>query len=250
MSGRPAEHSTNFSAELIPVFEDNYVFLIHDGRTALLVDPGEATAPLARIAELKLDLTAVLLTHHHADHIGGLAPIRQRFPEAAVFAPEKNRAQVPGATRYVAGGEHIETGGLCFAVLALPGHTLGHVAYFQPDQEWLFSGDVLFGLGCGRIFEGTFAQHFESLRSIKNLPPRTQVFCAHEYTETNLRFLRSLGPLSAEQELYAADLHAKRRADMPSVPLSLESELRCNPFLLSRNLPEFTQLRQERNQFS
>jgi len=118
------------------------------------------------------------------------------------------------------------------------------LAYYEPEQGWLFSGDVIFGLGCGRVFEGTYEQQFESLQKIKSLPDRTLIFCAHEYTEANLRFLRSLGPLSPEQEKYAAALQA------PSVPLSLSTEKKCNPFLLAENLEQFTVLRNLRNRFS
>lgn len=241
---------TDWNVRLLPVFDDNYIFLLQNDSAVIVIDPGEAKPVLQVLQSEKLSLAGVLITHHHHDHIDGLNELRVYNPELPIWAPLKNRGQIPGASTYVEEGDCVELAGLKFQVIELPGHTLGHIAYYNPQQGFLFSGDVLFGLGCGRIFEGTFEQHYKSLQRIAALPINTQVFCTHEYTEANLRFLQSLGPLSPQQQEYARRLAECRAQNRPSVPLRLIDELQCNPFLLSRNLTEFTQLRQKRNQFS
>lgn len=241
---------TDWKVRLLPAFEDNYIFLLQNGSAALVVDPGDAQPVLRTLKDENLSLAGVLITHHHHDHIGGLKELRMQYPQLPVWAPLKNRQQIADAGTYVREGDRVAVAGLTFQVLELPGHTLGHIAYYCEKPGWLFSGDVLFGLGCGRIFEGTFEQHYNSLQTIAALPDETRVYCTHEYTTTNLRFLHSLGPLSVPQARYARELAESRARGQPSVPLLLGSERESNPFLLCRNLTEFTQLRQKRNQFS
>ncbi len=238
------------TVELIPIFDDNYVFLIYDPETseAIVVDPGEAAAVTQVLNARKLKLIAILTTHHHADHIGGAAELSQTFA-APVWAPLKNKEQIKAA-HYVSDQEILTISGCRIQVLGLPGHTLGHIAYWFPEKNWLFSGDVLFGLGCGRLFEGDFSQGFASLQKIRQLPDATEVFCAHEYTEKNLLFCKTLTyEASARLSVYENNLIKLRSARLPSVPLSLEIEKQFNPFLLAPTQEAFSVLRQKRNIF-
>lgn len=186
--------------------------------------------------------------------LGGAETLQALF-SAPVYAPLKNKNQIPFADTYLEDGACLSVAGLEFAVLGLPGHTLGHIAFHQPEKRWLFSGDVLFGLGCGRLFEGTPEQAFASLRRIKALPPQTLIYCAHEYTETNLNFCKMLSlndnsPIfggDEDLELYENELRSKRELALPSVPLKLSIELKVNPFLLAKDVAQFAYLRDLRN---
>lgn len=233
--------------ELIPILNDNYVFALfaEDSRNALLVDPGEATVPLRFLRERDLDLADVLITHHHGDHIDGLAGL----PTVPTWAPEKNRAQIPYPHQSVRDGDRIRAAGFEFEVWALPGHTLGHVAYWEPQEKWLFSGDVIFGLGCGRLFEGTPDQMWQSLQRIRALPDDTKIFCTHEYTMRNLQFCRAEWPQDEKYIHYESKIFARRKQNRPTVPLLLKTEKILNPFLNSRSASEFKKIRERRNQF-
>ncbi|MGE5084907.1 MAG: hydroxyacylglutathione hydrolase [Bacillota bacterium] len=242
--------------ELLPIFDDNYVFcLIDDGhREVVVVDPGESSSVCNFLEEHDYKLTGVLITHHHHDHIGGISDLTQQHP-APVIAPQKNRNQILFADRWVAEGDRFQIGSFDFEVMELPGHTLGHVAYWVPTAKWLFSGDVVFGLGCGRLFEGTHQQMYDSLQRIKRLPQETLVYCTHEYTETNLHFCKMLSnlddsPITGDDEdleIYENQLRHRRDMNLPSVPLKLSIEMKVNPFLLARSVSQFTYLRELRN---
>lgn len=248
--------SSTLRVELVPIFEDNYVFvLIDEGqREALVVDPGEARAVSEYLRHEKLSLKGILLTHHHSDHIGGVKELQEAF-SAPVYAPQKNKSQISYANHFVKEGDEVQAGSFSFSVMELPGHTLGHIAFWNSAKKWLFSGDVLFGLGCGRLFEGTYEQMYESLQRIKALPPETLIYCTHEYTETNLQFCKMLcasddSPITGDDEdleLYENELTNRRGLDLPSVPLKLFIEKKVNPFLLARSVQQFAYLRDLRN---
>jgi len=210
----------------LPALQDNYVWLLADdaGR-ALAVDPGEA-APVLAAAE-GLDLVAVLLTHHHPDHIAGTADLLRRWPGAVVFAPEDGR--IPEPCCRVADRERIEAGPWAFEVIAVPGHTRSHVAYHGHDL--LFCGDTLFSLGCGRLFEGTPAQMHASLSRLAALPADTRVCCGHEYTEANARFALAVEPGNRDLLRHAEHVRDLRAQGRPSLPSSIAVERACNPFL-------------------
>ena len=213
----------------LPAFEDNYIWLLRDddGR-ALIVDPGDAAPVLAA-----LDTTpaphAILLTHHHGDHIGGVAALLQRWPDLPVIAPHD--ARIALATRRVGDGDVLEAGPWRFQVIEIPGHTRSHIAFF--GEGLLFCGDTLFSLGCGRLFEGTPAQMQASLHTLASLPGDTLVCCGHEYTLANAAFALNVDPGNAALRDRAAQARALREAGRPTLPATLVSERACNPFLRS-----------------
>jgi hydroxyacylglutathione hydrolase len=219
----------------VPAFKDNYLWLIHDGVHAAAVDPGDSRPILDALASHKLTLTAILLTHHHADHIGGVPELLARS-KVPVFGPRKEG--IAAVTDSLAEGDRITVPGLEleFDVLDVPGHTSGHIAYVRhtPGAHWLFCGDTLFAGGCGRLFEGTPAQMVNSLAKLAALPEDTQVYCAHEYTLSNLRFADAVEHDNRALQLRLRDESAKRAAGLPTVPSTIGLEKGTNPFLRYR----------------
>lgn len=212
----------------VPAFEDNYFWLWHDGRHALVVDPGIAAPVEAALAAHGLALHAILVTHHHSDHTGGIAELaRQR--SLRIIGPRDPR--IGGLTEFVAGGDRVDLAepAASFEVLAVPGHTATHVAYH--GEGHLLAGDTLFSLGCGRLFEGSPAQMLESLDRIASLPARTLVCCAHEYTLSNAAFALAVEPGNPSLQERALQARALRAAGMPTLPARLGDEMACNPFL-------------------
>ena len=218
----------------IPAFKDNYIWLLaapDHPRIVAIVDPGAADPVLRELDAGKLRLDAILLTHHHADHVGGTAQL-VAATGAAVFGPARER--MPVEVQRLAGGDRakLPTLGLEFEVIDVPGHTAGHIAYF--GHEALFCGDTLFSAGCGRLFEGTAGQMLASLEALAALPDPTRVFCGHEYTVANLRFAMTVEPRNPEIEDYARKAGIQRSAGQPTLPSTIGLEKRVNPFLRSR----------------
>lgn len=216
----------------VPAFDDNYLWLLDNGREALVVDPGDAAPVLAALDARGLTLAGILLTHHHGDHVGGVNALRPHL-QGPVYGPSGEK--LPEPVQRLCGGDAVDLLGLRFAVLDVPGHTAGHIAYFAaqvPGQApLLFCGDTLFSGGCGRLFEGTPSQMHASLQSLAALPSATRVCCAHEYTLSNLRFAREVDPTNAALAAYIAHCEAERAAGRPTLPVPLGTELRINPFL-------------------
>jgi hydroxyacylglutathione hydrolase len=215
----------------VPAFNDNYLWLIHDGQHAAIVDPGDAAPVLAALAANRLTLGAILLTHHHADHVGGVAVLASAFPGIPVYGPARER--IAGLTHPLSEGDQVELTPLPLAlqVIDVPGHTLGHIAYHAPAAGMLFCGDTLFAGGCGRIFEGTPAQMHQSLAKLASLPAATAVYCAHEYTLSNLRFAVEVEPGNAELRSRVTAESAKREQNLPTLPSTIALERATNPFL-------------------
>ncbi|GIZ53597.1 hydroxyacylglutathione hydrolase [Noviherbaspirillum aridicola] len=217
----------------VPAFQDNYLWLIHDGSHAAVVDPGDARPILAALDAHALSLAAILLTHHHADHVGGVPELLARFP-VPVYGPRGDG--IATVTQPLAEGDTVELArpALRLKVLDVPGHTRGHIAYHAAEQDWLFCGDTLFAGGCGRLFEGTAEQMAASLSKLAALPEQTQVFCAHEYTLSNLRFAAAVEPGNEALRDRIAREQARRDAGQPTVPSTIGIEKSTNPFLRFR----------------
>ena len=218
----------------IPAFTDNYVWLLHDGQRALVVDPGDAGPVLDALRRLNLQLDTILLTHHHADHVGGVDALREAFHPRIVGPAFET---LPGPVERLSEGDTVTALGLTFSVIDVPGHTAGHIAFYTPQMDGLpllFCGDTLFSGGCGRLFEGTPAQMLASLDKLAALPGNTRVCCTHEYTLANLKFALAVEPGNTALQAYAEACKAKREHDQPTLPSSVDLERRINPFLRSR----------------
>lgn len=253
----------------IPAFEDNYIWLLHDGQDAIVVDPGDALPVISYLAKQKLNLIAILITHHHSDHIDGVATLQARFTSARTYAPKAERYTF--AHQPVSEPDNITISlnriniNLEFQVIDLPGHTLGHIAYKTIDhsQIHLFCGDTLFGAGCGRLFEGTPAQMLNSLTKLAALPSETNVYCTHEYTAHNINFALTVEPNNQALIKRKGDTMHMRQTQRPSLPSTIALERATNPFLRASQasiktslglenaseLQIFTELRLRRNQY-
>jgi hydroxyacylglutathione hydrolase len=224
-------HTSPLQVRPVRAFSDNYIWLIDSPRMpgqVAAVDPGDAAPVIAELQRSGASLAAILLTHHHADHIGGV-PELLRHREVPVIGPDDTR--IAQCTRTVRDGERCDLPelGLSFAILEIPGHTLSHIAFW--GQGALFCGDTLFSAGCGRLFEGTPTQMNDSLTKLRNLPPDTRVFCGHEYTAANLRFALTVEPVNSAVLEYQERVDRVRAQGNPTLPSTLELEIRVNPFL-------------------
>jgi hydroxyacylglutathione hydrolase len=218
----------------LPAFTDNYIWMVHDERHALVVDPGDAQPVLEALQQLGLQLETILVTHHHPDHTGGVAALRAATG-AQVFGPA--REPMPEPLTRLARDEQVQALGLNFQVIDVPGHTAGHIAYFCADVDGaplLFCGDTLFSAGCGRLFEGSPAQMLASLDTLAALPDATRVCCAHEYTLSNLKFACAVEPGNQALTDYTLKAQALRLQRQPTLPSSILLERQINPFLRTR----------------
>jgi len=254
----------------VPAFEDNYIWLVSDGRHAVAVDPGEAAPVQAYLAKRGWRLSAILLTHHHRDHVGGVADLL-KGQDIPVYGPAGE--SIEHLTYRLSHGDRVSIAepALEFNVLDVPGHTSGHIAYFQAADPrgtpHVFCGDTLFACGCGRLFEGTPAQMLDSLDSLAALPGATEVHCAHEYTLSNIRFALAWEPGNAELQAWRDEAAARRARNVPTLPTTIAHERAVNPFLragepavqatladelheaVSDRLTAFTLMREWKNRF-
>jgi hydroxyacylglutathione hydrolase len=225
-------NAPQLQVEIVPCLEDNYAYVLHAPGTdlAVVVDPSEAAPVKAALDRRGLRLAAILATHHHWDHVGGNEELLKLFPNARVFGYHSDRGRLPGLSNQLTDGEEFEVAGLGFRALHIPGHTLGAVAYF--GSEAVFTGDTLFVAGCGRLFEGTPAQMYESLNEkLGRLPDATRVYCGHEYTLKNLEFAAHMEPQNEAVREKIERAKRERAQGRPTVPSTIAEERTTNPFL-------------------
>jgi hydroxyacylglutathione hydrolase len=233
----------------VPLLSDNYAWLVHDpasGET-LAIDPGEAAPMLDAAAERGWRISQVWATHWHPDHIAGIPEIKARG--AVVTGPAAEAARIPTLDRTVAEGDTVTLGEHQAAVIETPGHTLGHVVFHFAEAGLLFSGDTLFAMGCGRLFEGTAEQMFGAMRRLAELPDGTGVYCGHEYTQSNGRYALTVEPDNAALAARMAEVDALRARGEPTVPTTIGLERVTNPFMRAASADELAERRAEKDQF-
>lgn len=219
----------------ISAFNDNYIWCVACDGEAIVVDPGDATPVIKHLEKMALTLSGILITHHHYDHVNGIDRLLELYPDIPVYGPENQCERINQRVRHK---DSVTVLGLNFDVIAVPGHTLDHIAYYlenSPSGPALFCGDTLFAGGCGRLFEGTPEQMLNSLGLIQALPANTAVYCAHEYTLSNLKFALVVEPENRSLQDRFVDAQARRAENLPTVPSDLALELLTNPFLRTEN---------------
>lgn len=235
--------NSNINIHPIKAFNDNYIWLLKEGSNGIIVDPGDAKPVLKFLKENNIDLVAILITHKHYDHIGGVTELIQHYPEVKIFGPKNNTFNFKYKTAKEGDIISILKTNIEFKVIETPGHTLDHIVYV--DQSRLFCGDTLFACGCGRLFEGSHIEMFESLSKIASLKPNTKVYCAHEYTIKNIQFALTIDPNN-----YKLNERYKKLKNLEiTIPSLLKDELETNPFLRAKTSEEFKLIRMRKDVF-
>jgi hydroxyacylglutathione hydrolase len=261
-----AETSLMFSLDvtILPVLSDNYCYLVRETGTGLIaaIDPSEARPVLDYVEKRKLKLHRIYNTHHHWDHVGGNLEIQDQT-KCEIYGSEKDQDRIPGLNHTLSDGQRLSFGSEPLEILSVPGHTHGHILLWFPESKKLFTGDTLFLMGCGRLFEGDPSEMMKSLEKIKRLPKDTLIYCGHEYTEKNAQFALKVDPDNEDLQKRFEKIKILRSDKKPTVPATLEIELQTNPFFRpeaesirktlhlqgASNLEVFTKLRELRNSF-
>jgi len=236
--------------QIIPCLKDNYSYLIIDEEKniACVVDPGEASPIIEYIENTQFKLKFILNTHHHYDHVGGNLKLKEKYG-ACVVGYKGDKERIPGVDILVSDQETWIHKNFEAKIIHIPGHTLGHICFYFYKDKSVFTGDTLFSLGCGRIFEGTYEQMFNSLMKLKELPKNTKVFCGHEYTLQNSKFCMDHDKNNKNLKNKINDIKTKLKAGLPTIPSTIEDELQCNIFLKSHNVETFSKLRDLKDNF-
>jgi hydroxyacylglutathione hydrolase len=236
--------------QIIPCLQDNYSYLIIDEESniACVVDPSEADPIIEYLENTQIKLKFILNTHHHYDHVGGNQKLKEKYG-ASVVGYEGDKERIPGIDILVNDQETWIYKNFEAKIIHIPGHTLGHICFYFYKDELVFTGDTLFSLGCGRIFEGTYSQMFDSLMKLKKLPTNTKVFCGHEYTLQNSKFCIVHDESNENLKTKINDIQIKLKAGLSTIPSTIKDELECNIFLRSNNVETFSKLRDLKDNF-
>ena len=237
------------NVEIIKCLEDNYSYLIIDSKkNACVVDPSEEGPVIASVESNQANLKYILNTHHHFDHIGGNLNLKKKY-NAKVIGYVEDKHRIPGIDIELKDKEIWNKDGFSFQVFHIPGHTSGHICFYFKKEKLLFTGDTLFSLGCGRIFEGTYEEMYYSLNKFKELPKETKVYCGHEYTLQNSVFCATYDKNNDELNKKILEVKSKRDRNLPTIPSTIGEELACNIFLRAKNLKDFSKLRDLKDNF-
>ena len=236
--------------QIIPCLKDNYSYLIIDeeNNVACVVDPSEAEPIIEYLEGTQIKLKFILNTHHHYDHVGGNQKLKEKYG-ANVVGYKGDKDRIPGIDILVNDQETWVYKNFEAKIIHIPGHTLGHICFYFHKDESVFSGDTLFSLGCGRLFEGTYKQMFDSLKKLKELPKNTKVFCGHEYTLQNSKFCMFHDLNNKNLKNKVNNIKIKLKAGLPTIPTTIKDELECNIFLRSDNIETFSKLRDLKDNF-
>ena len=236
--------------QIIPCLQDNYSYLIIDeeNNIACVIDPSDADPIIEYLDNNKIKLKFILNTHHHYDHVGGNQKLKETYG-ASVIGYKSDKKRIPGIDVTVNDQETWIYKNFEAKIIHIPGHTLGHICFYFYKEEFVFTGDTLFSLGCGKIFEGTYSQMFNSLTKLKILPQSTKVFCGHEYTKQNSKFCMVHDKNNKNLQAKINDIDIKLKSGLPTIPSTIKDELECNIFLRSDNLETFSKLRDLKDNF-
>lgn len=229
---------------LVKAFSDNYIWIIEEGTEAVVVDPGEAEQVMDYLAEKQLQLNSILLTHNHDDHIGGVQKISAKYPDASIYGPKETEDI---ANHIVVDGDSFNLLGKNVQVLKTGGHTHGHISFLMDNV--LFCGDALFSAGCGRVFTKDYQAQYDALQKFKQLDDEVQVYAAHEYTQTNLRFAHSMQPSNTAISEALNQVNEMRAKGKPTLPTTIGKEKKINLFLQAEKMEDFKELRDARDKF-
>jgi hydroxyacylglutathione hydrolase len=236
--------------EIIPCLQDNYSYLLIDekDKIACVIDPSESESIIKYLENYKINLKFILNTHHHYDHVGGNKNLKKKYGASIVgFKGDKHR--IPEIDILVDDQETWKNGNFEAKIIHIPGHTLGHICFYFYNDKLVFTGDTLFSLGCGKIFEGTYAQMYQSLEKIKVLPEDTKIYCGHEYTMNNSKFCLAHDPNNKNLKNKIIEITKKLQKNLPTIPSTIKEELECNIFLRSKNIINFSKLRDLKDNF-
>ena len=236
--------------QIIPCLQDNYSYLIIDEKNniACVIDPSEADPIIKYLEENNIKLKFILNTHHHYDHVGGNQKLKEKYG-ASVIGYKGDKERIPGIDILLNDQETWIHKNFEAKIIHIPGHTLGHICFYFYKEESVFTGDTLFSLGCGRIFEGTYSQMFNSLMKLKELPESTKVYCGHEYTKKNLDFCLTYDANNKNLKTKVHQVDERLKNGLPSIPSTIKDELECNIFLRSNNMETFSKLRDLKDNF-
>ena len=236
--------------QVIPCLQDNYAYIIIDeaNKTACVIDPSESEPVINFLEKNNIKLKFILNTHHHYDHVGGNQELKEKY-EAKIIGFKGDEDRIPGIDFLVNDQENWKQGNFEAKIIHIPGHTLGHICFYFYKENSAFTGDTLFSLGCGRIFEGTYSQMYNSLKKLKMLPENTKIFCGHEYTKQNSKFCIMYDKNNQNLKNKINEIEKKLEKGLPTIPSTIKDELECNIFLRSDNLENFSKLRDLKDNF-